>query len=68
MHNPKRIFNNCGPAKGVHDPPPALNNTTTDKNKTMHIGINNTKENRDNFSSKVIMFALETRVVVDILF
>lgn len=67
-NNPKIIFNNCDIANGVHEPPPALNRTTIDNIKTTHIGINNTNEKRDNFSLKFIMFALETRVVVDILF
>lgn len=65
---PNAIFDNCDKAKGVHEPPPALNKTITENNKTTHIGINNTHEKRDSFSPKLIIFALETRVVIDILF
>ena len=65
---PTNIFNNCDKANGVHDPPPALNKTITENNKTIHIGINNTNEKRDNFSLKLIIFALETRVVILMLF
>ena len=44
------------------------NKTITEKARTTHIGINNAHEKRDSFSPKVIIFALETRVVVTILF
>ena len=64
---PKIIFINCDIANGVHEPPPAENNTTNDNTNTIIIGINNTHEKRESFSPKVIIFAFDTRVV-DILF
>ncbi len=64
---PNTIFNSCDNAKGFHEPPPALNKTIMENNRTTHMGINNTNENRESFSLKLIIFALETRVVIDIL-
>ena len=64
---PNIIFINCDIAYGNQEPPPALNKTIIEKSKTTIIGINKSQEKRESFSPKVIILALDTRVV-DIYF
>jgi penicillin-binding protein 2 len=66
--NPKIIFINCDNAKGRQLPAPAEYKTTIEIVKTIHIGTNNPHEKRPSFSGNVIIFALDTRVCLVILF